>query len=59
MYSTLRQVPDNQEVFVDSNTEQSLIVEILEMVSTESEFARYVYHLRRLALPRVCACCIK
>ena len=31
--STFRQVPDNQEVFTDPSSEQSIIVEILEYVS--------------------------
>ncbi|PKC05310.1 Ran-interacting Mog1 protein [Rhizophagus irregularis] len=30
--SNVRNVPDNQEVFADVNTDQSIIVEILEFV---------------------------
>jgi hypothetical protein len=31
--STLREVPDNQEVFVDMDTDQSVIVELLQLES--------------------------
>ena len=30
LYSIIREVPDNQEVYVDINTDQSIIVELLE-----------------------------
>ncbi|KAI9278058.1 hypothetical protein BY458DRAFT_432393 [Sporodiniella umbellata] len=33
--SQFRQVPDNQEVFVDTVTQQSLIVELLEQVDAQ------------------------
>jgi hypothetical protein len=32
MYSDMRQIPDNQEVFLSSNSETSVIFEILQMV---------------------------
>ncbi|KAJ3416236.1 Golgi apyrase [Chytridiales sp. JEL 0842] len=35
--STLREVPDNQEVWVDTETNQSVIIEILEMVPEASD----------------------
>lgn len=31
--STLREIPDNQEVFVDTDTDQSIIIELLQMES--------------------------
>ncbi|ELU10839.1 hypothetical protein CAPTEDRAFT_115456 [Capitella teleta] len=42
--SELRQIPDNQEVFAHSFTEQSIIIEILELIPEEDEEAvRLVY----------------
>lgn len=38
-YSQLRQIPDNQEVFVDMETQQSLIFELLEQVEAKNEEA--------------------
>lgn len=35
--SQFRQIPDNQEVFVDMNTQQSLIFELLEQVEATNE----------------------
>ncbi|SAM03386.1 hypothetical protein [Absidia glauca] len=35
--SDLRQIPDNQEVFLDMNTQQSLIIELLEKVEHLNE----------------------
>lgn len=35
--SQFRQVPDNQEVFVDTITQQSLIVELLEQVDAQNQ----------------------
>lgn len=39
----MRNVPDNQEVFADVNTDQSIIVEILEFVKqvTNEDAAKY------------------
>ncbi|KAJ8320118.1 hypothetical protein KUTeg_001705 [Tegillarca granosa] len=37
--SQIRQIPDNQEVFTHSQTDQSLIIEILEMVQEPDESA--------------------
>lgn len=40
--SQFRQIPDNQEVFVDMSTQQSLIFELLEQVeASNEEVARY------------------
>ena len=40
--SDIRSVPDNQEVFVDVNTDQSIIIEILQLVhqATNEDAAR-------------------
>ncbi|KAI8379625.1 uncharacterized protein BYT42DRAFT_496453 [Radiomyces spectabilis] len=46
--SQIRQVPDNQEVFVDMNTQQSLIIELLEPVEHEHEDAAK-FHFQQLA----------
>lgn len=35
--SQFRQIPDNQEVFVDTKTQQSMIVELLEQVDQKDE----------------------
>ncbi|KAI9275873.1 hypothetical protein BDA99DRAFT_496676 [Phascolomyces articulosus] len=35
--SQVRQIPDNQEVFVDTDTQQSLIIELLEPVEAQDE----------------------
>ncbi|CAO0795238.1 unnamed protein product [Mucor circinelloides] len=46
--SQFRQIPDNQEVFVDMNTQQSLIFELLEQVeATNEQVAKY--HFQQLA----------
>ncbi|CEP11839.1 hypothetical protein [Parasitella parasitica] len=46
--STIRQIPDHQEVFVDVNTQQSLIYELLDQVgATEKKVAEH--HFRQLA----------
>lgn len=37
MDSQFRQIPDNQEVFVDMTTQQSLIFELLEQVEEAEE----------------------
>jgi hypothetical protein len=45
--SVLRQVPDNQEVFVDVDTDQSVIVEILESqdpVTPATDVLEYYFH---------------
>ncbi|KAI8638934.1 hypothetical protein BD408DRAFT_422322 [Parasitella parasitica] len=46
--SQFRQVPDNQEVFVDSNTQQSLIYELLEQVEAQNEQVAQ-HHFQQLA----------
>ncbi|KAG2195452.1 hypothetical protein INT47_000417 [Mucor saturninus] len=46
--SQFRQIPDNQEVFVDMTTQQSLIFELLEQVE-ESNEAVAKYHFQQLA----------
>ncbi|KAI7856574.1 hypothetical protein BDC45DRAFT_58810 [Circinella umbellata] len=35
--SQVRQIPDNQEVFIDTETQQSLIIELLEPVEAQDE----------------------
>ncbi|KAI7897504.1 uncharacterized protein BX663DRAFT_528061 [Cokeromyces recurvatus] len=46
--SQFRQIPDNQEVFVDMATQQSLIFELLEQVeATNEEIAKF--HFQQLA----------
>ncbi|KAF7728614.1 hypothetical protein EC973_005841 [Apophysomyces ossiformis] len=46
--SQFRQIPDNQEVFLDMQTQQSLIVELLEAVDAQNEdIARY--HFEQVA----------
>ncbi|KAI8083298.1 uncharacterized protein B0P05DRAFT_50119 [Gilbertella persicaria] len=46
--SQFRQVPDNQEVFVDTNTQQSLIFELLEQVESKQHDA-IKFHFQQLA----------
>ncbi|KAI8376984.1 hypothetical protein BD560DRAFT_391333 [Blakeslea trispora] len=46
--SQFRQIPDNQEVFVDMNTQQSLIFELLEQVEAKgTDIAKF--HFQQLA----------
>ncbi|KAG0173238.1 hypothetical protein DFQ28_011636 [Apophysomyces sp. BC1034] len=46
--SQFRQIPDNQEVFLDMQTQQSLIVELLEAVNVQDvDIARY--HFEQVA----------
>ncbi|OBZ83865.1 putative ran guanine nucleotide release factor [Choanephora cucurbitarum] len=46
--SQFRQIPDNQEVFVDMNTQQSLIFELLEQVEAKhTDVAKF--HFQQLA----------
>ncbi|CAF1199045.1 unnamed protein product [Adineta ricciae] len=47
--STLRLVPNNQEVFMHSDSDQSIIVEILERVDEVSEENAIKYHFDALA----------
>jgi len=35
--SIIREVPDNQEVYVDINTDQSIIVELLEQAEASND----------------------
>jgi hypothetical protein len=46
--SKFRQVPDNQEVFVDSNSEISIIVELLEAVCVENHMDSANIHFMEL-----------
>ncbi|KAI8994685.1 ran guanine nucleotide release factor-like protein [Pilobolus umbonatus] len=46
--SNLRQIPDNQEVFIDMNTQQSLIFELLEQVEANQQSCAK-YHFEQLA----------
>lgn len=45
MDSEIRQVPDNQEVYLDSDGFSSIVVEILERVE-KSDFEALKHHLR-------------
>ncbi|KAG9302234.1 hypothetical protein G9A89_008724 [Geosiphon pyriformis] len=48
--SDIREIPDNQEVFADPNTDQSIIVEILELVAEASDPASIVsFHFSSVA----------
>ena len=43
--SDLREIPDNQEVFAHSSTDQSIIVEVMEYQQAEddNQALRYIY----------------
>ncbi|KPP77060.1 ran guanine nucleotide release factor-like [Scleropages formosus] len=47
--SELREIPDNQEVFAHSNTDQSLIVELLEYQGHVEDGAAARYHFEDVA----------
>ncbi|KAK7889330.1 hypothetical protein WMY93_024890 [Mugilogobius chulae] len=47
--STLRDIPDNQEVFAHSQTDQSLIVELLEYQSQVADQDAARYHFEDIA----------
>ncbi|KAK9764838.1 hypothetical protein K7432_007345 [Basidiobolus ranarum] len=47
--SQLREVPDNQEVYVDTDTDQSIIVELLELVEEASDEECAKYHFKQIA----------
>lgn len=47
--SKFRQVPDNQEVFVDRDTDASIIVELLELEASASGLPAVHYHFKELA----------
>jgi len=47
--SIVREVPDNQEVYVDINTDQSIIVELLEQAEDASNDECGLYHFKQLA----------
>ncbi|KAG2181329.1 hypothetical protein INT43_008912 [Umbelopsis isabellina] len=47
--SQIRQIPDNQEVFVDASTEQSLIIELLQLVAEAQGDEVAKYHFQQLA----------
>ena len=36
-YSNLREIPDNQEVFVHESTDQSIIIEVMEYQQAEDD----------------------
>lgn len=44
--SEFRQVPDNQEVFVDQSSNDSLLVEIMEMVSFSQDHGNFGEYVR-------------
>ncbi|CAG8606459.1 3532_t:CDS:2 [Ambispora gerdemannii] len=45
----IREIPDNQEVFVDTHTDQSIVVEILELVNEASNEEAASYHFSSVA----------
>eukprot|EP00833_Pecoramyces_ruminatium_P010820 jgi/Orpsp1_1/1184852/evm.model.c7180000091256.1 len=47
--SIIREVPDNQEVYVDINTDQSIIIELLEQAQDASNDECGLYHFKQLA----------
>ncbi|ORX91419.1 Ran GTPase binding protein [Basidiobolus meristosporus CBS 931.73] len=47
--SQLREVPDNQEVYVDTNTDQSVIVELLELAEEAADADCASYHFKQIA----------
>ena len=47
--SDFRQLPDTQEVFADAVTDQSIIVEILEMADESEANTAAEFHFRSLA----------
>ncbi|GBG31605.1 Ran guanine nucleotide release factor [Hondaea fermentalgiana] len=47
--STVREVPDHQEVFADQNTDRSIIVEVLELTASESNETAGKYFFEDLA----------
>mgnify|MGYP003889536157 CR=1 FL=1 len=43
--SQVREVPDHQEIFSDADTDQSIIVEIVEYQPvSDTELGKYAYH---------------
>eukprot|EP01100_Stratorugosa_tubuloviscum_P001673 TRINITY_DN137_c0_g1_i1.p1 TRINITY_DN137_c0_g1~~TRINITY_DN137_c0_g1_i1.p1 ORF type:complete len:214 (+),score=66.95 TRINITY_DN137_c0_g1_i1:67-642(+) len=46
--SDIRQIPDNQEVFCDLDTDQSIIFELLEMIEQSNQEAA-IYHFNEVA----------
>eukprot|EP01031_Cornospumella_fuschlensis_P027035 gene27035-32668_t len=47
--SGVREVPDHQEVFIDTKTDASIIVELLDMESDKSDDQALLYHFQELA----------
>eukprot|EP00040_Diaphanoeca_grandis_P003931 m.26416 g.26416 ORF g.26416 m.26416 type:complete len:198 (-) comp15398_c1_seq1:324-917(-) len=47
--SGLRQVPDHQEVYVRADTDQSVIIELLDTATEASDDAAATYHFNNLA----------
>ncbi|KAI9105022.1 hypothetical protein DFS34DRAFT_605464 [Phlyctochytrium arcticum] len=47
--SIMREVPDNQEVFVDQLTDQSIILELLELAAEASDDEAAKFHFQQLA----------
>ena len=52
--SNIRQIPDNQEVFLHKSTDQSFIIEILEIPATESYKNAAEFHFMNLAEENEC-----
>lgn len=42
-FSDLRQIPDNQEVFGHSSTDQSIVIEIMEYTQAEDDIQAIRY----------------
>ncbi|RYH03683.1 hypothetical protein EON65_47230, partial [archaeon] len=47
--SGVREVPDHQEVFIDTHSDASIIVELLDMESDKSDNEALQYHFEELA----------
>ncbi|KAL1921674.1 uncharacterized protein VTP21DRAFT_10316 [Calcarisporiella thermophila] len=47
--STLREIPDNQEVFVSVNSDQSIIIELLQLADEAPDEDAAKYHFEQLA----------
>ncbi|KAI9209443.1 uncharacterized protein BJ171DRAFT_595177 [Polychytrium aggregatum] len=47
--STMREIPDHQEVYVDVDTDQSIIVELLDYLTDKSDLEAANYHFWELA----------
>ncbi|TMW64709.1 hypothetical protein Poli38472_011589 [Pythium oligandrum] len=53
--SSFRQVPDNQEVFANAQTDQAIIIELLEYEATVSDAESGTYFFNEIATSNGCA----